>query len=131
MEIPSDYVSTLNGMSRREAVKKVGLATMVALPVISSVIAPQALNAASSGRLPFLSACSSPSNCLSNFCRPITLGPSGNYCCNISIAFAFPNENLCTPGQVSCNSRCCSGSGSEDPNYIGCGGSNFFPCKCN
>lgn len=47
VEMPSDYVSSLDGMSRREAVKKVGLATMIALPIITSVTAPSAANAAS------------------------------------------------------------------------------------
>lgn len=47
IEMSSDYVSTLNGMSRREAVKKVGLATMIALPVVSSLVAPLAADAAS------------------------------------------------------------------------------------
>ncbi len=47
IEISSDYVSSLNGMLRREAVKKVGLATMIALPIITSVSAPSAANAAS------------------------------------------------------------------------------------
>lgn len=43
-----EYVSMLNGLSRREAVKKVGLATMLALPVITALTAPTAVNAASS-----------------------------------------------------------------------------------
>lgn len=47
VELPSEYFSTLNGMSRREAVKKVGLATMIALPIITSVAAPSAATASS------------------------------------------------------------------------------------
>lgn len=44
------------GMSRREMVKKVGLASMIAFPVISSVVAPSAANAASGGSV----GCASP-----------------------------------------------------------------------
>lgn len=41
------YHSPFVGMNRREVVKKVGLATMVALPVVMSIVAPSAANAAS------------------------------------------------------------------------------------
>ncbi len=37
------------GLSRREAIRKVGLASMIALPVISSLIAPTAAHAQASG----------------------------------------------------------------------------------
>lgn len=47
LEESDNIVSPLGGMSRREAVKKVGLATMLALPVISFLTAPQAITAAS------------------------------------------------------------------------------------
>ena len=39
------YHSPFAGMSRREAVKKVGLSTMLALPVIMSIVAPVAAQA--------------------------------------------------------------------------------------
>ncbi len=42
-----DITSDFNGMSRREVVKKVGLASMVALPLVTGLIAPQAIHAAS------------------------------------------------------------------------------------
>lgn len=41
--------SKFEGISRREVIRKVGLATMVALPVISSIVAPTALHAQSGG----------------------------------------------------------------------------------
>jgi hypothetical protein len=40
----SDYLS---GVSRREIIKKIGLGTMIALPLVSSLIAPHSLQAAS------------------------------------------------------------------------------------
>lgn len=42
-----NYQSTLAGMSRREAVKKVALGTFLALPIITSIVAPQAIQAQS------------------------------------------------------------------------------------
>jgi hypothetical protein len=42
-----DLKIEFGGLSRREAIRKVGLASMVALPLISSVIAPPAIAAAS------------------------------------------------------------------------------------
>jgi hypothetical protein len=42
-----EVVSDFAGMSRREVIKKVGLGTMIALPLISSLIAPTAISAQS------------------------------------------------------------------------------------
>lgn len=39
--------SAFNGISRREVIKKVGMGTMIALPVIASLTAPKAINASS------------------------------------------------------------------------------------
>jgi hypothetical protein len=47
----------LGGLSRREAIKKIGLASMIAVPVIASLVAPQSAMAASSCR------CVSPPEC--------------------------------------------------------------------
>lgn len=44
-ELPSKF----EGMNRREVIKKVGLGTMIALPIVSGMIAPSAINAASPG----------------------------------------------------------------------------------
>ena len=45
--LAEDYKSPLGNVNRREVIKKVGLATMLALPLITGLIAPQAVNAAS------------------------------------------------------------------------------------
>ncbi len=42
-----DVGSTFNGMSRRDVVKKIGFGSMVALPIVSSIVAPRAANAQS------------------------------------------------------------------------------------
>jgi hypothetical protein len=43
---------TFNGLSRREVIKKVGLASMLALPLISSIVAPSAIHAQSGACVP-------------------------------------------------------------------------------
>ncbi len=50
------------GQSRREVIKKIGLATMVAIPVIASLVAPQSALAASSCRCNNASQCENPSS---------------------------------------------------------------------
>ena len=48
IEDDQSFVSPFAGMSRREAIRKVGLASMIALPVISSLVASTAAMAQSS-----------------------------------------------------------------------------------
>lgn len=45
----NSFVSPFNDLSRREVIKKVGLASIIALPVISSLVAPTAAMAQSAG----------------------------------------------------------------------------------
>lgn len=45
--IESDYSSPFAGLNRREAIKRVGLTSIIALPVIAALVAPSAANAAS------------------------------------------------------------------------------------
>lgn len=72
-----------NGLSRREVIKKVGLASMVAVPFISSLVAPPAISAQSAGVCPSLSPCPTSipsgcpctlncSNCVGGACNTIT-----------------------------------------------------------
>jgi hypothetical protein len=46
-----------NGLSRREVIRRIGLASVIALPVVASLVAPNAALAAVS------CACTSPANC--------------------------------------------------------------------
>ena len=43
----AEVVSKFDGMSRREVIRKVGLGTMIALPLVTSLLAPTAANAQS------------------------------------------------------------------------------------
>ena len=46
--LEEEITSALNGQSRREVIKKIGLSTMIAIPVIASLVAPQSAMAANS-----------------------------------------------------------------------------------
>jgi hypothetical protein len=56
--------------SRREAVRKIGVAVALALPVVTSILVPTAAQAASC--LQALQPCTSPSQCCSGICVAIT-----------------------------------------------------------
>ena len=95
------YDSPFAGMSRREAVKKVGLASMIALPVVSSLVAPIAAGAQSAA------ACSNGGN-------PQGQGtcPGGQRCvggsCSACIIAGASLPGGCTLSTVArcCNSGC-------------------------
>lgn len=46
--LEQEITSALNGQSRRDVIKKIGLSTMIAIPVIASLVAPQSAMAAQS-----------------------------------------------------------------------------------
>lgn len=113
--IEPDYASPFAGLSRREVVKKVGLASMIALPLITSIVAPSAANAASQGANPPAAA---------NACVPLNvcyragtlLCPTG---CNEIITFdTYLNpDNRCgalydTGGTIDCSTPGRQGPGS-------------------
>jgi hypothetical protein len=75
IENTAEIVVDYNGMSRREVIRKVGLASVVALPIISSLVAPTAASAqthpanCSGGTNRGLGChCGSPNQCASHFC---------------------------------------------------------------
>lgn len=110
-----NYESPFAGMTRRQVIRKVGLATMVALPVIASLVAPTAAQA-QSGLLPLFAACSSNGQCASNFC---TQGPPR--CCVPGTA-GIRGANVCCDGTpANCNPQCCSNTGTISP-FPGCAG---------
>lgn len=50
LERGEEFVSPFDDLSRREVIKKIGLASTIALPVIASLIAPSAVDAQSACR---------------------------------------------------------------------------------
>lgn len=90
------------GMSRREVIRKVGMASMVALPIVSSIVAPEAMSAASG-------MCGVPTNqCLPantfNVCPPECTGNTIN-------ASFFDTDVTCNPASLAgSNSFLCNGN---------------------
>lgn len=76
----------LAGMSRRQLVKNAGLATIIALPLISSLVAPQGVNA--------ISSCVNPNPC-SPFSTPLV---QGNCCPGFLCVYnGSATEGTCSP----------------------------------
>jgi hypothetical protein len=59
-----------SGLSRREVMKRIGLAAAVALPVVTSIMAPTAAQAANC--LPSGAACTTSAQCCSGICNVTT-----------------------------------------------------------
>lgn len=74
--IEDEQLSTIfSGVSRRDVIRKIGLATAVALPVISSLAAPLGADAASACTATYLQPCNPTGQpcCVNNSCT----GPGG------------------------------------------------------
>jgi hypothetical protein len=92
LESGFDLPNRFDGMSRREVIKKIGIGSMVALPIVASLIAPPAIYALSvcpatnpggcptsgGSRAPGC-ACSGNGNCTSGTCIPAQ--PGAIQCC--------------------------------------------------
>lgn len=83
-EIPNKFA----GLSRREAVRRIGLASAIALPIVAGMVAPMAINA-QSGCFPLGGGvmnvpgcpCDTPSDCTGGSCMtPSTSSPTGMIC---------------------------------------------------
>jgi hypothetical protein len=124
-----------DGLSRREAIKKVGFASMIALPVISSLVAPTGAMAQSggvaAGSRTLGQSCSTSTDCAS-------AAPNCNEsrCCTGSGSFpSGTTATFCSDSAANCqqlcqnigSSLCCSGSANARSN-----GNTFpqFSCIC-
>ena len=63
-ENAQDIPTAFDGMSRRDVIKRVGFASMIALPIVSSLIAPTAVSAQS------ICGCINPGNCITQTSCP-------------------------------------------------------------
>lgn len=129
----------LAGLSRREIVKKVGLASMITLPIIASVVAPSAVAAQSESLIPLFGRCMTPGQCVSGSCASTFFLPVGSFCCP-------PGNGGTQPGPIgtaaglecfaSCmdtgTTVCCSGSAMSVPCDSGfCASIQNFCCACD
>lgn len=90
VETPASFA----GMNRRDVIKKVGLASMIALPVVAGLVAPTAANAASV--------------CVKNVCQP-----PGSVCagCNgqTVTGFTYASSNGSCTGAATARTVVCNG----------------------
>jgi hypothetical protein len=73
--LDAELVSSFAGRSRREVIKKIGLATVVALPLVASLTAPTSALASTS------CACVNPGACLTQTACPSTVNCNGSGVC--------------------------------------------------
>lgn len=103
-----DPVDTLAGLSRRAVIKKVGLATMIALPVITGLIAPISASAQSCVANDAVAGMASlPANCTT-----IPIGVSDAAC------------------QATYSNACCSGRSHLQRGSAPAGAPCIFNCSC-
>lgn len=100
-----EYASPFAGMTRREAVRRVGLTTFAALPLIATVVAPTAANAASGN------------TCTTGIC----IAAGQNVCAGCA------NRTIITNSYFSSTNGTCSGAATP-PFPVNCGtGATFSP----
>ena len=116
LEESEQFEISFNGLSRRQVIRKVGLASIIALPLISSILAPNAAMAASG--------CVNPSGLAAG----TFLGGAGGtgFCSTPGIANA-----TCTSIR---GNLCCSGIATADGCFDSAPGPNFgtfsVACRC-
>lgn len=138
LENSEELTDVLASLSRRKMIKRVGLASMAALPIIASVVAPTAAQQLS--LLPLFSRCSAPDNCTSGSCASTSNLPVGMFCCPPGNGGTQPGLIATAGGTVcfaSCSDAamnvCCSGSAMSvsmncDPF---CASIQNFCCACD
>ena len=89
-DLLGDYQSEYFGnLPRREVIKRVGLASMIALPIITGMIAPRSVNAASGG-------CTSNADC-----------PANNVCDSVTGTCVQCTDNSQCPVNTVCANNIC------------------------
>ena len=116
MANPNKFKSPLAGMDRRQLIKKIGLSSMIALPLISSLVAPNAANAQSGALAANCASCNQNSDCVSNNCQvnpyaggmlcAVTTSMGGTAPSGYSAPFPFSSAICLSSGP----SICCSGT---------------------
>jgi len=117
--------SFFGGTSRREVIRKIGFTSLVALPIVSSLVAPKATMAQSCAAIN--GACMSDPQCCpgAGTCK-LTLsgGMATPRCCvGTNAAVVGPGENYCALVGLCAsvgNVQCCTGSGAATGNMGTC-----------
>lgn len=101
LENGAEIETNLSGLSRREVIKKIALTSAVALPIISSLVAPKAASAAS-----VLTCTASACNCSQ---AGIVTSCSDPASCQVGCTCRIPTAANCTPdgnGGFDCAGTC-------------------------
>lgn len=107
-----DLLNNFEGMNRREVIKKIGLASMIALPIVAGMVAPTPAMAASGGIAPgaFVGSTSTVmENCGGD---PTSQGNRQTRCNNVY------------------GSQCASGMATFAPGTCAGAGPSTFDCNC-
>lgn len=85
LENKEDFSTGFGSLSRREAIRRVGLASLIALPVIASVVVPSTAYGAAATCRPDSSSCTLSAQCCSTCCKSVGGGineckPGGGAC---------------------------------------------------
>lgn len=122
------------GLTRREIIRKVGFASAVTLPIVSSIVAPKAIMGQSV--VPLGETCTPASNCMSGvICRATVSGtigspdtPTGDRCCSgaFTPTLYIVGSTFCDP---TCSGSCCNNSFIVSPPDPACGAQ--LTCLCN
>lgn len=130
----TDYSSPFGTLPRREIIKRVGLGTLAALPFISSLAAPSAINAQSVCRTNGQT-CDDAGDFTQRNCCPTLRCGTNCFRCSTG-GFTFSDTALfCTGTQASCESACnaairkntCCNSGMAT---VSLSGPNAYSCVC-
>ncbi|MBX7173279.1 MAG: hypothetical protein K1X72_20080 [Pyrinomonadaceae bacterium] len=147
------------GMSRRQIIKKIGFGSLIALPIVASLVAPSGAMAASCNNV--LGACPTVTN-PSPFCCPgamacvNTTGAGPNQCCTTTTGVNIPSTppfpvtvpnaagNVCSPttpggpfnnpanpNNTFCSPLCCNATGIITAcTPNGAGNPDSITCRC-
>ncbi len=108
LENNNAFEINFSGLNRRQVIKKIGFASLVALPVISSIVVPNAAMAAS-GLAAVCASCTSNSQCVNNNClnSRCSIGTTNSLTPNTLLGVGFSETfNSCQTFAASC----CSGA---------------------
>lgn len=145
LENENEIADHFAGLSRRAVIRKVGFASTVALPMISSLLAPEASMAQSMAGGAVLAPCTGAGQgtCGAGLiCNPTGnatatggANPTGNTQCCFDSGFAIPSfvppSIFCSSGACSASTFCCTGAGTAMDAAIpdpGCGANNTCTC---
>lgn len=133
LEESDEFKINFNGLTRRQVIKKIGFATMIALPIVSSVVAPSAAMAQSGGTAALFAACTTNPDCASGACQPCGgFCSSPKWCCVSRNGSSGPGavQDGCKP-VGNCPGEapfCCSGIIVTGPNKCNIPGTEACIC---